>query len=268
MENINKTLTEKLNVNQWKNTDMVIHWFKSIDQKSKCFFIQFDVMEFYPSITEQILEDEIVFAKQHMDIAEKDFRIIKHCRKSLLYHEHEAWKKKESASCFDVTMGSNDGAEICELNGIYILSQLSNLVPREDLYRDDGLILLRITNGQVTDRIRKNVIKLFKEIDFKIEIETKLKIVNFLDVTFNLTNSTYRPYRKSNDNLLYIHTSFNHPPQIIKHLPDSIEERLSNNFSNERVFNSAKSEYEKTLKDSGYKNVNLKYRPRKEQEKE
>ena len=72
---------------------MVIRWFKSIEQKSKCFFIQFDVIEFYPSITEKILEDIIVFAKQHMEIAEKDLRIIKHCKKSPLYHENEAWKK-------------------------------------------------------------------------------------------------------------------------------------------------------------------------------
>ena len=107
----------------------------------------------------------------------------------------------------------------------------------------------------------------FKEIDFKIEIETNLKIVNFLDVTFSLANSTYRPYRKPNDNLLYIHTSSNQPPQIIKHLPDSIEEKLSNNSSNEQVFNSAKPEYEKALKNSGYKNVNLKYGAQKEQRK-
>ena len=92
-------------------------------------------------------------------------------------------------------MGSNDGAEICELTGIYILSQLSNLLPQEDigLYRDDGQILLRNTNGQLMDRIRKNLIKLFKLIGFKIEIRTNLKTVKSLDVTFNLANSTYRP---------------------------------------------------------------------------
>ena len=93
-------------------------------------------------------------------------------------------------------MVSNNGAEICELTGTYILSQLSNLVPREDsgLYWDDDLILLLNTKGQLMDRIRKNVIKLklFKEIGLKIEFETNPKIVNFLDVTFNLTNSTYR----------------------------------------------------------------------------
>ena len=162
-ENINNTLAEKLSVNQCKSTEMVIHWFKSIEQKSRCFFIQFDIIEFYSSITEKFLEEVIVFAKQHMEIAEKDLIIIKHCRKSLLYHEHEAWKKKESESCFDGTMESKDGAEICELTGICILSQLSSLLPREDigLYQDDGLILLGNVNGQLTDRIRKNVINWF-----------------------------------------------------------------------------------------------------------
>ena len=86
--------------------------------------------------------------------------------------------------------------------------------------------------------------------------------MNFLDVTFNLANSAYRLYRKPNDNLLYIHTSTDHQPQIIKHLPDSIEERLFSNSSKEQVFNSAKLEYEIALKDSGYKSVNLKYRRR------
>ena len=56
-------------------------------------------------------------------------------------------------------------------------------------------------------------------------------------------------------------------PQIIKHLPDSIEERLSNNLSYKQVFNSAKPEYKKALKDSGYKKVNIKYRAQKEQRK-
>ena len=103
-----------------------------MEQKSRCFFFQFNVIEFYLSITENFLEEVIVFANQLTEIAEKDLRIIKHCRKSLLYHEDEAWKKKESAGCFYVTTGSNAGTEICEFTGIYILSQLSNLVPQEE----------------------------------------------------------------------------------------------------------------------------------------
>ena len=58
-----------------------------------------------------------------------------------------------------------------------------------------------------------------------IEIETKKTIAELLGATISLRNSTYRPYRKPNNNLLYIHNSSNQPPQIIKHLPNSIEER-------------------------------------------
>ena len=46
-----------------------------------------------------------------------------------------------------------------------------------------------------------------------------------------------------------------------------LEKRLSYNSSNEQVLNSAKPEYEKVLKDSGYKNMNLKYRAQKEHRK-
>ena len=58
----------------------------------------------------------------------------------------------------------------------------------------------------------KEVTEICKEIDLKIEIKTNLKVVNFLDITFNLSNDTYKPYGKPNDNLLYINTSSNHLP--------------------------------------------------------
>ena len=87
--------------------------------------------------------------------------------------------------------------------------------------------------------MRKNIIEIFKDIDFAIEVKTNLKIVDFSDITFSLNNDTYRPYKKPNDLLLYINKSSNHPPQIINHLPKKINERLSRNFSNEEVFNSS-----------------------------
>ena len=72
MENI----IEKLNFNQWKNTETVIHWFKSIEQKSRCLFIQFDGLEFYPSITEKSLEEVIVFAKHQKDLEPKRSELL------------------------------------------------------------------------------------------------------------------------------------------------------------------------------------------------
>ena len=54
--------------------------------------------------------------------------------------DNKPLKKKNIESCFDVTMGSFDGAEICELLGIHILSLLSNKFDKQSagLYRGDG----------------------------------------------------------------------------------------------------------------------------------
>ena len=66
--------------------------------------------------------------------------------------------------------------------------------------------------------MRKNIIKIFKDTGFAIDVETNLKIVDFSDITFNLSNGTYRSYKKSNDLLSYINKSSNHSPQIINQL--------------------------------------------------
>ena len=183
-----------MNYNQWKNTDNVINWFKNITDKKHCKFIQLDIKEFYPSITEETLNKALDFAANYTKISKEDIRLIYHCRKSLLFFNDEAWKKKDTDSSFDVTMGSFDGAELCELIGIYIQSLLTDsieLITKENigLYRDDGLILLRNINSQQTDRLRKRIIKKFQSIGFKIEIVTNLQEADFLDVTFNLINN-------------------------------------------------------------------------------
>ena len=76
-------------------------------------------------------------------------------------------------------------------------------------------------------------------------------------MTLNLANGTYRPYKKANESLLYINTSSSHPPQVIKQLPTSINERLSNNSSSEEIFNASKYKYETALKNSGYQQTEL-----------
>ena len=111
-------------------------------------------------------------------------------------------------------MGSYDGAELCERIEIYIQSLLTNILSKDNigLYRDDGLFILCKIHKQQADRVRKKIISNFKNIDFKIEIATYLTEVDFLDVTFNLENNPYRPYKKPNDKLIYIDV----PQSIIK----------------------------------------------------
>ena len=65
------------------------------------------------------------------------------------------------------------------------------------------------------DKKRKTTIKLFKDICFSIDIQTSFKEVDFLEVKLNQQNGSYRPYKKPNDKLLYIHSLSNHPPQAL-----------------------------------------------------
>ena len=40
---------------------------------------------------------------------------------------------KGENALFGVTKGSHDGAEVCELVGIYLLGQLSNIIDKENI---------------------------------------------------------------------------------------------------------------------------------------
>ena len=53
-------------------------------------------------------------------------------------------------------------------------------------YRDDGLGILKNTSGPEADRKRKNNFKIFKECGLSITCEVNKKIVDSLDVPFNL----------------------------------------------------------------------------------
>ena len=95
---------------------------------------------------------------------------------------------------FDIIMGSYDDIEICELIGLYLLSFLGKVygIQNVDLYQDDGLACLHKISGPASDKIRKDMIRIFREnFGLKIIITTNLKKVNFLDVTFNLYTGKY-----------------------------------------------------------------------------
>ena len=99
-------MVQHLNVNQWKNSTSVIKWFTVLENKTHCVFIKFDIREFYPSITEDILKISLSFANKYENIPEDNICIINHCRKSLLSSDNQPWKKKNSEGCFHITMGS------------------------------------------------------------------------------------------------------------------------------------------------------------------
>ena len=61
-------------------------------------------------------------------------------------------------------MGSYDGAEICELVGLFILSALEKRFGKNiGLYRDDGLALLNTCSGRLADKARKDLTNILKD---------------------------------------------------------------------------------------------------------
>ena len=87
----------------------------------------------------------------------------------------------------------------------------------------------------------------------KITLEFGLRTVDYLDVTLNLADGTFKPYRKPNDTPLYINTKSNHPPNVIKEIPKMINRRLNNISSSREVFEQAAPAYQAALKKSGYR---------------
>ena len=130
--------------NLWKNTASVLERYNGIDQKARHTFVVFDIVDFDASITEDLLRKAIFFAQQDVEVSEEEITIIMHARKSLLFNNDQAWIKKENSD-FDVTMGSYDGAEVCQLVGAFLLSRLEPLFGKKNvgLYRDDGLSVLK-----------------------------------------------------------------------------------------------------------------------------
>ena len=145
-----------------------------------------------------------------------------------MFYDGNPWVKKDTLQHFDVTEGSFDGAEICELVGLYLLNQLKDIITNGSVgvYRYDGLAVVHKYSGPQMDRLRKNIIAFFKQHGFQITIEINLKIADFLDIYLDLENDKFYPYRKPNDTPFYVHLESNHPLNILKQLPKMTSERL------------------------------------------
>ena len=129
----------------------------------------------------------------------------------------------------DVTIGSSDDADLCELVGLYILHVSGEKYRKHRIcfYPDDVLACFGQTSEPQADRARKDYIKNFREDSvLNITCETNLKAGNFLDLTLNLTTGKYQSYIKPDNNPLYIKILSNHPPNIIKNLPDNMSKRI------------------------------------------
>ena len=112
------------------------------------------------------------------------------------------------------------------------------------LYRDDGLGVIKATAREI-ENMKKDLCSIFNNYGLKITIEAYKKIVNFLDVTLNLSTEKYQPYAKPNNIPLYVHKESNHPPNILRNIPLSINKRLTEISSDEESFQRYSQQYQK-----------------------
>ena len=195
------------------------------------------------------------------EINDRTVETIMHCKKSVLFSNNEIWTKKHGED-FDVSMGSYDGAEVCELVGLYLLSHITEITGKEfvALYRDDGLAVSPSTSGPNADNLRKRIVKVFQKNHLNVTIEANMIQTDFLDINLNLSRGKYWPYRKPNNNPIYIDSQSNHPPNIKKHLPNMIASRISHNACSGEQFLKAAPLYQDALKNS-HSDSQLVYQP-------
>merc|ERR1711873_160545 len=133
-------------------------------------------------------------------------------------------------------MGGFHGAEVSDLVGLYLLCQLAEVIPKSHigLYRDDGLAASPARPRQV-EILKKKICQVFAKNGLRVTIEANLKVVNFLDVTFDLNNDVYKPYMKDNYSPVYVNKQSNHPPLILKNIPLGVNRRLSKISANKDI---------------------------------
>ena len=121
------------------------------------------------------------------------------------------------------------------------------------LYRDDGLTTFKNVGGPAPEKIKKYFLKLFREHELELAIQCNRKVMNFLDVTLNLENSSYCPYLKDNNKIIDFNTESNDNLSIIKQLLKSTELRLSQLSANEEIFKNSIKPYKEALTKTSYK---------------
>ena len=260
LERIVNEIKFKSKLIQWKNSHEVVDWFNNIKHKANKCFVNFDIVNFYPSIKHHHLKDAIEFAKNYINIKEEDIKLIEHTCQNILTHNNNTWVKKDAIVPFDVPMGSFFGAELCDLIGLYTLNKLKPIYNNYEigLYRDDGLAIINVKNNQELERIKKQTIKIFKDIGFKITIDIGATSCNFLDIALDIANNEYKPYHKEKLKIKYIDQNSNHPYIIKKNLPTMIQNRIIKLSKNEKIFNESVSIYQEALTKSNFKHK-LKY---------
>ena len=137
-------------MNQWKNREEVIDWFKSINEKQLWRFVIFDIKDFYPSIKESLLKQSLHFAE----------KFIKVCS------EKNPLSNMQESICFSIsnTPGTKRKVDylmmlklVNLLEFLYFINSHANTTKNSTgLYRNDGVAVLKNISVPQAEKIKKH----------------------------------------------------------------------------------------------------------------
>ena len=90
LENIIKKVIQKCKLQQWQSMGDVLKWFKNYYKSNmKMYFVQFNIVTFYPAITKDLMIKALNWAKTVMLINKEEVKYILQACEHLLYSKGE-----------------------------------------------------------------------------------------------------------------------------------------------------------------------------------
>ena len=149
-----------------------------------------DIKEFYPNITERLIRKALAFVTNiGVNVTKDEIEHILKAKIQIASALGTDWVKKNSD--FDNSMGARDSCELCELVGLFLLSEVTERLEQLGmyfsiaLYRDDLIIAVR-KHGKTINSIKSEVTKIFKKHDLEFCDWEEGVQLNYLDINFNL----------------------------------------------------------------------------------
>ena len=186
LEDICSKIKAKLKLDLFKNSNEVILWFnkyKTNPKRRNPKFVVYDIGDYYPSVTEQLMNDALDWATQHVEISADERNVIIKSKYAFLYHGDRAWTKR--AGPFDNGQGFLDGAESTDLIGLFLLSKTQYLGMQMGKFRDDGLAISFLTPRE-TENATKKLCQIYQQYGLKLDVKINVAVVNYLDITLDL----------------------------------------------------------------------------------
>ena len=115
LDKINFKIISETKLNQWKNSTSVIEWFNNIPNKNQHRFVVFDIEIFYPSISEDLFNEALSFAKTKANNTDQEMSIITQSRNTLLFNKSQPWVKRLEMKSSMYQWGASMGLSCAKL---------------------------------------------------------------------------------------------------------------------------------------------------------